>query len=440
MKELLKKIESNPYNSYIYAYPHKKAYRVFEESIDLKKLWEKREPTGITLYIHIPFCMNKCGYCNLLSTTQFNECKIDRYVDKLIEEIESVKSFLELKEKEQPFSSVIFGGGTPTILKEEQLKKVLDNIKKILNIDFSKTFFSVEASPKTLTESKLKLLKAYHIDRISMGVQSFMEDELKSIYRYEGVEEIKRASNILFKEDIKIKNLDLIYGIPSQTLDTWEASLEKVISYQPEEIYIYPIYIRENTSLYDKNIRNQDLMIEMYNFATKMLEDNNYIQTSMRNFVRKDRKEQLFPQYSCQEKQMIGIGCGARSYISNVHYSRKYAVEPKNINQIIDDYLIETDLSHAKYGYILSVDEQKRRYILKSILKVSGLDIRDYKNKFHTSPLEEYEELRFLLKHKLLIKEDEKLYPSEKGLGYSDYIGPLFISDEVHEKMNTFIE
>ena len=98
MKKLLKHMKLNKYNSYIYSYPHKKAYRDFHEPMNLKDLWKNKKSKGLTFYIHIPFCMNKCGYCNLLSTTNFDGSKLDKYVDKLIEEMKSIRGFLELEE------------------------------------------------------------------------------------------------------------------------------------------------------------------------------------------------------------------------------------------------------------------------------------------------------------------------------------------------------
>ena len=160
----------------------------------------------------------------------------------------------------------------------------------------------------------------------------------------------------------------------------------------------------------------------------------------MRNFISEGMKDKLYPDYSCQENKMLGIGCGARSYIGNVHYSRKYAVEDKNINSIIDDYLKEENFAFAEYGYKLSEEEQKIKYILKSILKITGFNTEDYREKFHTEPLEEFSELEKLLNEGYLIREGNRIFPSAKGLKYSDYIGTLFITDGIKRKMEEFTE
>jgi oxygen-independent coproporphyrinogen-3 oxidase len=441
MKELVKKLIANPYENYIYSYPHKKAYGEFSKPIQLEVLWGNSASKDLTLYIHIPFCMNKCGYCNLLSTTSFGRAKMNQYVDQMMKEMTAIRQFLGIRMgEESPFSSVILGGGTPTIIEDFELKRLVEAISTILYVDFEKVFFSTETSPRTITKSKLNILKEYHIDRVSMGVQSFNNEELNNIYRRESVNEIEKALQLLFKENIPIKNLDLIYGIPFQTMETWEASLQKIIEYKPEEIYLYPLYIREKTGLYEKYKRDIGLMGSMYEFAKNILRENNYIQTSMRNFIRADWKKALFPEYSCQENEMIGIGCGARSYRENVHYSRKYAVEEDNINKIIEEYLNEKDFSVARYGYQLSEDELKRRYILKSILKISGLDIEDYHSRFNSFPVAEFKELKFLLDNDFLLQKESQIYPTEKGIRCSDAIGNLFISGEVKQKVDNYQE
>lgn len=441
MNNLLDTIVQNPFVNYMYSYPHKKAYRDFIEPIDLRALWQESDIKDLTLYLHIPFCLNKCGYCNLLSTTCFDKAKIKRYVEQMVQEMWAVREFLEFKEgKKSPFSSVILGGGTPSILCEAELDKLLMAISHILEVDFSTVFFSTETSPRTLTKSKLELLKSYHLDRISMGIQSFDMGELQQIYRNEPAVAIEKALALLFKEDIPIRNLDLIYGIPTQTVQSFKASLEKIIAYQPEELYLYPLYIREKTGLYANAQRDVKMMCTLYEFGKNFLEENHYLQTSMRNFIRKDKKVRLFPEYSCQENEMIGIGCGARSYRGKVHYSRKYAVEEENINKIIDGYLEETNFGVARYGYLLKEDEIKRRYIVKSILKVTGLDLKEYHLQFKTSPLAEYEELQFLLDNGFLEQQENRLYPSDKGIMYSDAIGNLFISHAVKQKIAEYRE
>ncbi len=440
MNQLLDNILSNPYENYIYSYPHKKAYREFDEPIDLKQLWSKGHSQNITLYVHIPFCNNRCGYCNLFSSIGNDKVKISTYVDKLIDEIKGVREFFDEIEKSSPFSSVIFGGGTPTILSDYDLNRLIEAISTILNINLQKVFFSVEVSPRTLTEGKLEILKKHHIDRISIGVQSFRANELSNIYRNESVTDLERSLELLFVSGVAIKNLDLIYGIPLQTLNTWEASLIRLLGYSPEEVYLYPMYIREKTGLYTKYNRDTQLMLTMYQGGKKILEENGYIQTSMRNFIRGDMKKELFPEYGCQENEMIGIGCGARSYLGNIHYSRKYGVEQKNINKIIEDYMNESSYHYGSYGYILNESEMKRRYILKSILKVTGLDLDDYAKKFHGPPIAEFTEMQFLMQEGFLCMQDNKICPTEKGLMYSDAIGDMLISEEVRHKISNFIE
>ena len=133
----------NPYSSYIYSFPHKKSYRVFEKPENLKELWDKSKNGDISLYIHIPFCTNKCGYCNLMSTTCFSGERLEQYTNKLIEEIKAYGEILETEKNSEKFSSVILGGGTPTILDTVLMEKLLKALEEYLNIDFRKILASL---------------------------------------------------------------------------------------------------------------------------------------------------------------------------------------------------------------------------------------------------------------------------------------------------------
>ena len=439
MQNIKDTIIDNPYKNYMYSYPHKKSYREFNEKIDLKNLWVNRKNDKITLYIHIPFCKSKCGYCNLFSSTKVNKSNMKAYINTLVREMTDLKDVLQIKD-ECIFESVIFGGGTPTMLPIDDMKFLLESIQNILNVDFKNVFFSIETSPTTMNEEYMKLLNSFYINRISIGIQSFFKKELDEIYRFESLENIEKALDIIFENNIDIRNIDLIYGIPSQTIESFLISLKKALSYSPEEMFLYPLYIREKTKLYENNHRDTEKMLEIYKVAKKILVDNGYIQTSMRNFIRQDMKSELYPSYECQESEMIGLGCGARSYINNIHYSRKYAVKRDRIDNIIDEYIDEENFNYATYGYILSEDEMKRKYVIKSILKISGLDMKKYYDRFKTNVLDDFSKLNKLIESGYLILEGNRIYPSENGLQFSDSIGEMFISKEVQNKIDLFEE
>ena len=202
-----------------------------------------------------------------MSTTCFSAKRLEQYVNKLIEEIRvyGEMGISGTKNNKKSFSSVILGGGTPTVLDTGLMEKLLISLKKYLDIDFEKTFFSMETSPKTLSYEYFLLLKKYHLNRLSIGIQSFFDNELKEIYRNEPEQDINNALKILFSKEnsIEIRNLDLIYGLPQQTMKTWEESLYRVISCKPEEIFIYPLYVREKTRLFENYAADHDLMGEM---------------------------------------------------------------------------------------------------------------------------------------------------------------------------------
>lgn len=286
------------------------------------------------------------------------------------------------------------------------------------------------------------------MDRVSMGIQSFIEAEASAIYRPQKPQEVERALEKLTRYEFPLLNLDLIYGLPGQTVESWLYSLERVLSYEPGEIFIYPLYTRENTIVKPDDIQRQgpDIRMELYKAARETLKSRGYVQYSMRRFAKEQSSsgsKELLP-YSCQEEGMVGLGCGARSYTSEVHYASKYGVSYKTTQSIIADYVATERYDVADYGIVLSREEQKRRFILKALLHREGLALSDYDQRFGTEVLSDYGWLSELLSEGMAeLEQDDKgnrvLRLTEEGLGYSDAIGDWLISAEVREQMEGFV-
>lgn len=242
--------------------------------------------------------------------------------------------------------------------------------------------------------------------------------------------------------DFPILNLDLIYGLPGQTMVSWLYSLDSAIVYEPEEIFIYPLYTRENTFLKPEQVSasGHDIRMDCYRAACDRLASAGYVQYSMRRFAKPDAApvKELLP-FSCQEEGMIGLGCGARSYTRNVHYASRYGVSYKATKSIIADYVATTDYTKADYGFVLNIAEQKRRFILKAILHREGLELASYEQRFGTGALNDYPELYLLIDSDLAQTANGILLLTDQGLAYSDAIGDWFISGEVKDLMKEHV-
>ncbi len=431
-------LNQSPYQAYAYAYPHKSAYRLLEPSKPLREVWAVEDRRALFLYIHIPFCEMRCGFCNLFTLAKPMDDFYQHYVEALKRQSEQVSELLG----EYAFSRFAIGGGTPTYLDEASLVAVLDITQATLGVDISRLPASVEVSPETATLAKLSLLAERGFDRISIGIQSFIEPETRAIYRRQNIETVNQALENIRRGDFPILNIDLIYGIPNQTVPSWLYSLREALRFQPEEIYLYPLYVRELTGLERSRQRHSppDNRLQLYRAGRDFLLENGYRQISMRLFRTDRAPGDNGLVYCCQEDGMVGLGSGARSYTRALHYSTEYAVSRTSIKEIIEDYCQRpaNSFTVANYGIVLSDNDQKRRYLIKSILHTEGLNLEAYHHRFGSDTLADFPEIAELLRLGLIERDEQKLTPTAESLTYSDVIGPWLISQFVKQRMETF--
>jgi oxygen-independent coproporphyrinogen-3 oxidase len=428
------------YQSYLYSYPHKTAYRHFEKPVDLADLWKNEKKHALYLYSHIPFCKMKCSFCNLFTVSNPEEDAVELYLNQLTTEASVLRDILG----DFAFAGYAVGGGTPSLLNPQQLNRLFAIYRDILNVDLANTPGSFEISPETITDEKLQLLSEQGIERISIGIQSFIETEAKSVGRYQTDDVIHPILEKIVSYDFPVFNIDLIYGIPGQTVETWLTSLKTTLQYQPAEIFLYPLYIRPLTSLHKKTgvqSAETDFRDQLYQVGRDFLLSQGYEQDSMRLFRHNRLTNTLGSDYSCQEDGMIGLGTNARSYTQDLHYSTEYAVSRPNVAAIVQDYLQKpaSAFYQAKYGIKLSKDDRQRRYLIKSLLKADGVYLQDFKNLFNENLFDLFPELNSLLDMQLATISHLKVQLTSEGLAYSDLLGHWFISDAVKAKMQAYL-
>jgi len=438
LKEQEQRWMAAPYRSYLYSYPHKTAYRDLHPAQSLKEMWERDQTDYYFLYMHIPFCGARCGFCNLFTLPDRRLDVHEQYIDAMQRQAEQWAPWF----KSKTFSRFAIGGGTPTLLAAPQLNRLFDIAENTMGLDPMKASISVETSPETVTADRMRVLKDRYVDRISMGVQSFVEEEAAAIYRPQKPRLAEEALDMLMSYSFPLVNVDLIYGLPKQTVKTWLYSLEKAISYAPGEIFIYPLYTRENTIIKPEQMRSagEDIRLELYHIARQRLEAAGYKQFSMRRFARDtsfDHKAVL--PFSCQEEGMAGLGCGARSYTRDVHYASRYGVSAAATRSIIEQYVAAERYDTADYGFILNEAEQKRRFILKALLHREGLSLLAYEERFKSDALADHPDLQTLIRLELAELQEGTLRLTTQGMAYSDAIGDEFISSDVRELMNGYV-
>ncbi|MGW2180511.1 STM4012 family radical SAM protein [Streptomyces sp. NPDC001732] len=438
-----------PYQSYVYAYPHKTAYRPLADRPELRELWADERRDALSLYLHIPFCEVRCGFCNLFTRIGAPDELTTRYLDALDRQALAVREALGDAGPVR-FAAAAFGGGTPTFLTAAELDRLCDTAEKRMGADLRSVPLSVETSPSTATADRLAVLADRGATRISIGVQSFVEAEARAAVRPQRRADVEAALDRIRDARIPVLNIDLIYGIDGQTEDSWRTSLDAALGWRPEELYLYPLYVRPLTGLgrlgADGGAADaawDEQRLRLYRAGRDHLLAHGYEQVSMRMFRRADAPRTDGPDdYACQTDGMIGLGCGARSYTTGLHYSFDYAVEMREVRAIIDGYTATEDFSRAEVGRYVDGDEARRRHLLQSVLQAEGLRLDDYRGRFGTSPADDFpaELARFEARGWLDASAGGSglLRLSPEGLAHSDALGPELFSPGVRAAMAAY--
>ena len=277
---------------------------------------------SLGIYIHIPFCVRKCKYCDFLSGPAGIETKVS-YIEMLLKEIEQYKRIL----KERQTNTIFFGGGTPSILEGDAIVRIMEKLKELGNISETAEI-SIEANPGTVTEEKLRLWKQAGINRISFGLQSADNSELKQLGRIHTWEEFEANYHLARTCGFKNINVDLMSALPGQTVDTWRETMEKVTALEPEHVSAYSLIIEEGTPFYEVYDKHPELLPTeeeeraMYYETKTFLASKGYERYEISNYAKKG--------YECRHNlsywervDYLGLGLGAASLLGNVRKSNQ---------------------------------------------------------------------------------------------------------------------
>jgi oxygen-independent coproporphyrinogen-3 oxidase len=317
------------------------------------------------LYIHIPYCIRKCLYCDFLSLP-FNEQAVRRYVESLCKE-------LEIKRNSAGILRTIFiGGGTPTLLPEDCFKQLFSCLRGNFHLS-PEIEISVEANPGTVNSSKIESLLSLGINRMSVGIQSFHNNELKTLGRIHTADEAIDALRLIKNSGFKNFSVDLMYGIPGQAIGAWEETLSSAFELSPSHISSYELTAEEGTSLWrlikDNALRmpEEGLVLDMYNFAIDFLQGRGYEQYEISNFA--------LPVYRCLHNlnywdrgEYIGAGAGAHSFIQGVRSQNTGDIKTY-IESLSNDIVPETETGE------ISAEDALKEFIFLGLRKTEGLSL-----------------------------------------------------------------
>lgn len=435
------------FEAYAYAYPHKTAYRPLEPARALDEVWSREDKSSLFLYLHVPFCEMRCGFCNLFTDARPRQSLVDRWLDTLARSVHVHRAALG---RDARFVRMAVGGGTPSLLSERELTRLFE-LARVLAPSAVPT--SLELSPETVRKEKVRVLVDAGVTRASLGVQSFLDEEAHAIGRPQVRARVDAALDLLRGANFPTLNIDLVYGIPGQTPATWEESLRAALRFSPEELYLYPLYVRPLTGLGRLRARSPEdarwqaqtwdaQRLELLQRARGLLEDAGYSQASLRMFRKTGSELEGGLPYRCQDDGMVGLGPGARSYTRHLHYSSEYAVGLRGVREILERWVERTDaeLGTVDHGFELDDGERRRRWIIQSLLQAEGLSLADYLARFGGSPLDHLPELSTLVDEGLALEDHatQRFVLTRAGLERSDAIGPWLYSPAVRARMEAY--
>ncbi|GAB1476561.1 radical SAM family heme chaperone HemW [Bacillota bacterium] len=352
---------------------------------------------GLGLYIHIPFCIKKCNYCDFLSFSGMGKEEHSSYIDALCKEIRYYGN------KEILLDTVYIGGGTPSYIDSGLISKTLTEVSNSFTLA-KDAEITIEANPGSLSGEKLKAYLEGGVNRLSLGAQSLSKDLLKLMGRAHGKDSFIRNFELARERGFKNISVDLIFSVPGQSPEKWRESLEKTLELGPEHISFYALQIEEGTPFF-KGVKEGTLKAaedttdrRMYHDALKMLKDSGYIHYEISNAAKPGHLSRHNLKYWSMDNY-LGVGLGSHSYVDGRRFSNE-----TRLNEYVniagkggckgENGLRREEMNGSSPWTVFcrenTMQEEMAEYMFTGMRKVEGINMRDFTEKFGISPLEFY--------------------------------------------------
>ena len=371
------------------------------------------------IYIHIPFCKKKCYYCDFISYSEKNNC-IKEYVEAVKNEIRYELN--RILNEEYEVTTIYIGGGTPSFIDSKYIVDIMNAIKEyisVINIEVT-----IEVNPGTVTKEKLLDYKNVGINRLSIGLQETNNKLLKSIGRIHTYEEFLNTYNLSRNVGFENINVDLMIGIPNQSIEDIKNSLKRVIELNPEHISVYSLILEEGTLLYDKcennelKLPDEELERNMYWYVKNTLENTGYLHYEISNFAKQGYESKH--NVNCwEQKEYIGLGLAAHSYFKKKRYANT-----TDMKEYLEFKGLHCNIIYEKQNK----EDTQKEYMLLGLRKIDGISIQKFKNKFAENPIFLFKnELNKLVEENLLIIDGNFIRLTNKGLDLANLVWQEFI-------------
>lgn len=374
------------------------------------------------LYIHIPFCIKKCAYCDFLSWSGDEDQK-EEYVRDLEQEIRSYKTFAA----DYQVSTVYFGGGTPSILETGQIERIMGALRQTFRIE-KKAEITLEMNPGTARKEKLKVYRQLGINRLSIGIQSVKNENLKLLGRIHTYEDFLESYHMAREAGFDNISGDLISSLPGQTLEEWKEELEILIRTPLEHLSVYQLIIEEGTEFYERYGEHEELLPdeetsrEIYLWTGEYLENQGFRQYEISNYARAGKESRHNLRY-WERKDYLGLGLGAASMIRNMRMSNtrdweKYRTgcrDPRKIREEVE---------------FLEEPRQIEEFMFLGLRKTRGVSRKEFRRTFGKDLDLIYEKtLKKYLENGMLQESGDRIFLSEEGILLSNQIFADFLFD-----------
>ena len=392
---------------------------------------------NLGIYIHIPFCIKKCSYCDFISF----ENKLDfqgKYIEQLKKEIESQKEIL----KNSDITTIYIGGGTPSAIKSKYIVEIINYLNEYINFKESNNMeITIEVNPGTVTKQKLINYYNSGINRISIGLQCVQDRLLKIIGRIHNFEQFLETFKMAREVGFKNINVDLMIGLPEQNIEDIKQSIEKILELNPEHISVYSLIVEEGTKISKRieagfyQLPDEELERMEYSYVKNKLELAGYNHYEISNFA----KEGFFSKHNLncwKQEEYLGFGIAAHSYYDNIRFSNTIDLN-KYLNATSKDFEeanIENMIKLVKSNSLKEIHEvqseldKKREYMLLGLRTLKGVSITEFKQKFIENPIYLFrKELEKLVNEELIEIDLDYIKLTRKGLDLANLVWEEFV-------------
>ena len=374
------------------------------------------------LYVHIPFCVKKCEYCDFLSWSAGEEER-EQYVNALLTEIESYRDFA----KGYRVSTIFVGGGTPSVFLPKQMEQVLQKVYEVFELE-KRPEITVEVNPGTVDEEKLQCYKKNGVNRLSMGLQSVKDEKLRLLGRIHTYQEFVESYELARKVGFDNISIDLISSVPGQTLQEWKEELETAAAQNPEHISVYQLIIEEGTPFYEKYAEHPELLPdeetsrEIYLWTGKFLKEAGYEQYEISNYAKQGKESKHNLKY-WERGDYLGLGLGAASMVRNIRMSN---------TKDMKTYLERCDKPKTMREDVQFLEEprQMEEFMFLGLRKTRGVSKKEFRRIFGREMDMVYEKaLHKCLENGMLLEHKDRIFLSEEGTLLSNMVLSEFLFD-----------